>query len=500
MNRSIVLAVAFLGCSGGAPQLSSGLGPIVRSDAGMTADASAPDAGVDGPPRDIEITAWFIGQAGDDGGTRIVLGLPRLSDVRAQWRWRDGGWGLSQATFEDDGGYRIRNVPAGEAIVFFPTFGGLVTTASQLDFSLVAQGRLDVDVANPAIATTLRVDVNNAVPWLAGDSDTLFARETPFALTGQPTLGAGVRNFSSTFRWNQQAYPLMVGSRGDTFSYFQVRQRTGGPIPYRSILAAGTAIAPDMANGTNTSVGVTLTEPPTVGADVRLDFPACERALKEPRPSLPILLSAFTVTYRRGLPRVGVVTQGNRRIEAGLMVVAALGLPPGQPLAEGRFEWADVFPRDELVASVVTRGDVVISNGIATDTFNLFYERSVPLTGNTATLDATLSPVRDLSVGGQRAVAPLRGVGLTPVLSWSPPAQGTPTRYAVTLFDLVDQNYSAAFFTTKTQLELPPFTLTAGRTYVAIVTAERGAYDLLRPTFRPADSERVAAITDSFTP
>jgi hypothetical protein len=333
-----------------------------------------------------------------------------------------------------------------------------------------------------------------------GRIDTLFARETPFALTGQPTLGAGVRNFSSTFRWNQQAYPLMVGSRGDTFSYFQVRQRTGGPIPYRSILAAGTAIAPDMANGTNTSVGVTLTEPPTVGADVRLDFPAYERALKEPRPSLPILLSAFTVTYRRGLPRVGVVTQRNRRIEAGLMVVAALGLPPGQPLAEGRFEWADVFPRDELVASVVTRGDVVISNGIATDTFNLFYERSVPLTGNTATLDATLSPVRDLSVGGQRAVAPLRGVGLTPVLSWSPPAQGTPTRYAVTLFDLVDQNYSAAFFTTKTQLELPPFTLTAGRTYVAIVTAERGAYDLLRPTFRPADSERVAAITDSFTP
>lgn len=499
MNRSIVLAVAFLGCSGGAPQLSSGLGPIVRSDAGMTADASAPDAGVDGPPRDIEITAWFIGQAGDDGGTRIVLGLPRLSDVRAQWRWRDGGWGLSQATFEDDGGYRIRNVPAGEAIVFFPTFGGLVTTASQLDFSLVAQGRLDVEVANPAIATTLRVDVDNAVPWLASDSDAVFARETPFALTGQLTLAAGVRYYSTTFRWNQQAYPLLVGSRGDTFSYFQVRQRTGGPIPYRSILAAGTAIAPDMANGTNTSVGVTLTEPPTVGADVRLDFPAYERALKEPRPSLPIVRSAFSVTYRRGLPRVGVVTQGNRRIEAGLDVVAA-PLTPGQPVAQGRVEWADVFPRDELVASVVTRADIVISNGVASDTFNLFYERAIPLTGNLASLDATLSPVRHIMVNGQPAVGALTGVGLTPVLSWSPPSQGTPTRYAVTVFDLVDQNFSAAFFTTQTRLQLPPFILSSGRSYVAIVTAERGAYDLLRPTFMPADIERVGAITDSFRP
>lgn len=500
MNRSIVLAVAFLGCSGSAPQLSSGLGPIVRSDAGMTADASAPDAGVDGPPRDIEITAWFIGQAGDDGGTRIVLGLPRLSDVRAHWRWRDGGWGLSQATFEDDGGYRIRNVPAGEAIVFFPTFGGLVTTASQLDFSLVAQGRLDVEVANPGIATTLRIEATNAAPWISGDAVSYFARETPFARSELSPLSDGVTAFNVTYDWHRASNPLLMGSRGDTFSVFQLRSRTGGPLAYRSVIAGGTVSAPDLPDGANATVRLRLTQPPTVGADVRLDFPGYERALKEARPSLPIALSAFYVTYRRGLPRVGVVPQGNRRIEAGLNVVAAPGLPPGQPLAQGWVEWADVFPRDELVASVVTRGDVVISNGIATDTFNLFYERSVPLTGNTATLDATLSPVRDLSVGGQRAVAPLRGVGLTPVLSWSPPAQGTPTRYAVTLFDLVDQNYSAAFFTTKTQLELPPFTLTAGRTYVAIITAERGAYDLLRPTFRPADTERVAAITDSFAP
>ncbi|MBE2247920.1 MAG: hypothetical protein IAE78_00135 [Myxococcus sp.] len=57
-----------------------------------------------------------------------MLAVPRLSSVRAQWRWRDGGWGLSQATFEDDGGYRIRGVPAGEAMVFFPTFGAVVTT------------------------------------------------------------------------------------------------------------------------------------------------------------------------------------------------------------------------------------------------------------------------------------------------------------------------------------------------------------------------------------
>lgn len=500
-HSSPFFALLLSACTAGAPQLSSGLGPVARADGGFAADAStAIDAGVDGPPRDIEIIAWFTGQAGDDGGERAVLSVPRLSSVRAQWRWRDGGWGLSQATFEDDGGYRIRGVPAGEAMVFFPTFGAVVTTASKLDCSLVVQGRLDVARADPSVPTTFRWFANGTVPWVQGDAMGFFARETPFTSVSLPMLPPGTTNIVNTIDWHLTGNPIILGSRGDTVGAFQLRQRTAGALTYRSVIAGGTRPAPDL-NGGAPELRIPFTEPPMVGVDVQLQFPVYERLLKQQRSGLAIVLSSFLVSYRRGLPRVGFVDQGNQRINAGFDLVSALGLPPGQALVDERVEWADFFPRDELVASVTTRGDVVISNGFATDTFTLLYHRRLPVSSGTLlTFDATLSPVREIRVNGVPASTPLSGVGLTPRLSWSAPAMGAPTRYGVTINDVADQSFAAVFYTTATQLDVPPLTLTAGRNYVAIVTAERGSYDPLRPNFVPPEVEFISAITDPFRP
>lgn len=268
MSRMVNIALlGALSCSPGAPRLASDLGSVVQSDAGTSPDAStiAPDGGVavDGPPRDIEITAWFIPQAGDDAGTPVVIGFQTLAGVRAQWRWRDGGWGSSQGTFEDDGGYRIRDVPAGEAIVFFPTIGALVTTESQLDFSLVVQGRLNVRSATPSISTTLLAEVSNLSPWIPGDSLTAFGRETPFVRSHQPMLPAGTPGVNSTYSWNSPSNPLPLGSLGDTFGLFQLRERTGGPLPYRSIVAGGTVAAPELTDGANATVRISLASPAT---------------------------------------------------------------------------------------------------------------------------------------------------------------------------------------------------------------------------------------------
>lgn len=138
MNTKTVILFVLLGsgCGGTGSAVDDGL-RVLRRDASAGADASvsAKDAAVDGPLRDLEITSWLIGQGGDDGGVRTGLQVSRLSDVRAQWRWADGGWGSSQAEWLGDAGYLIRAVPEGDATIFFPTFGALPTGASRLDLS-----------------------------------------------------------------------------------------------------------------------------------------------------------------------------------------------------------------------------------------------------------------------------------------------------------------------------------------------------------------------------
>jgi hypothetical protein len=110
------------------------------------------DAGVDSPVRlrDIELVVNvrdYRKFAGLDGG-ELPLSFPRSDDVRAQWRQRDGGWGLANAAFLDDGGYLIQGVPEGEAIIFVRSSTvAAVTRANFLDMSLVVAGRNDAVVA-----------------------------------------------------------------------------------------------------------------------------------------------------------------------------------------------------------------------------------------------------------------------------------------------------------------------------------------------------------------
>ncbi|MER2563789.1 MAG: hypothetical protein ABTQ32_23870 [Myxococcaceae bacterium] len=120
-KQSFLILAFCAGCGTRGSSFDDGLGVLSR-DASTTADASVfvADAAVDGRPRDIEITSWMIDQGGDDGGERNPLQVPRLADVRAQWRWADGGWGSSQAEWLEDAGYLIRAVPEGDATCSVP--------------------------------------------------------------------------------------------------------------------------------------------------------------------------------------------------------------------------------------------------------------------------------------------------------------------------------------------------------------------------------------------
>jgi hypothetical protein len=89
------------------------------------------------------------------------------------------------------------------------------------------------------------------------------------------------------------------------------------------------------------------------------------------------------------------------------------------------------------------------------------------------TLAPLISPARDLHVGGMAAQNDVTGIGLSPELSWGPPAQGTVSGYIVNLLHLTmtppSTKYlgqpAATFYTMTTSLTIPPGILQQGEHY-----------------------------------
>jgi hypothetical protein len=106
----------------------------------------------------------------------------------------------------------------------------------------------------------------------------------------------------------------------------------------------------------------------------------------------------------------------------------------------------------------------------------------------------TLTPVQAPLVGGAGAFASLTGVGLTPTLSWTAPAVGTPTSYTVTVYVLgLNAGAStstpvATFTTTQPTVTILPGMLTSGNVYYARIVA----------TVSPSDTSGTAPLR--FTP
>ncbi len=499
-TRTLFLVLLTVGCGTNGSVLADRLVPVTR-DAGLLApdSGSTIDAGVDGPPRDIEIVAFLHSQAKQDGGRSYPFLVPRLADVRAQWQWRDGGWGTSQGRLLEDGGYLIPNVPAGEAIVIFPNTQGLVSSASFFDFSWTVQGRPTAEFPNPNVPTTVRISADGLPPWAPGDALVFSSLETPFRLLQLSMITVGSTAISGALRWDQERVPMFRGSEGDSFMLSTMRPRLLGQVSYQSMTAGRTISPPDLTVGANINVTLSLVEPTPAGADVHIDFPGFEQALREARPGQALLASSFEVTHRRGLREVGVVRYGYRGNEAGLPMALGERIPIGLPDTRGRVQWADLMPRDELVASISTRFDVRVSAGSVIDSIPVFVTRTLPVS-DTIELVPTLTVPRALAVNGAPSTSFRAGVGLTPTLSWDAPARGSPSRYLIVILDLVDQNFSQAFYTTKRTFTVPPFTLTAERTYVAVISAQAGMFDPLNPLFQPASFESIGTVTEAFSP
>ena len=93
------------------------------------------------------------------------------------------------------------------------------------------------------------------------------------------------------------------------------------------------------------------------------------------------------------------------------------------------------------------------------------------------TLTPSLGPVLSPTIAGRDWFQSQAGVGVTPRLSWQPPALGIATQYEVDLYELrlngtaTAQAFVAALFVADPAVTIPPGLLEAGKYYVIRITA-----------------------------
>lgn len=128
---------------------------------------------------------------------------------------------------------------------------------------------------------------------------------------------------------------------------------------------------------------------------------------------------------------------------------------------------------------------------------------SPPLTDPIAPV---LGPPTAPLINGEDGFAPHAGVGLEPVISWSPPDLGTATSYLVSVrpvsFPEEGERLLTARVYSSTSFKVPPGFLRSGRVYYANISAYRDDNDVLdRPVFRlGTPSHQTDCVIGAFTP
>jgi hypothetical protein len=103
-----------------------------------------------------------------------------------------------------------------------------------------------------------------------------------------------------------------------------------------------------------------------------------------------------------------------------------------------------------------------------------------------------VSPVRNLRIAGQDAFGSPMGTGLLPLITWDPPALGSPSAYRVGVWSPHPCAHvtvwactpDATVVTTETSIVVPPGVLAAGAQYQVVVTAEVSPVDVTTQPFR----------------
>ena len=378
-------------------------------------------------------------------------------------------------------------------------------TTSAPDLSMVVAGRADLSLAIEG-SNSVTMDVANLVPWapssngFLGDMIALTSSQAHAYLrpSGPQRLPAGATAAHLTFDWSTVSSAFRAGlpdaSKGDvTFLY----QRSTHPVG----TGAGAGVARvasrfqrldglTVSKGSSATIQATLADAPQTGT-IRTDLRNAQFAALMPQVNPRAVpnptaggVSVLAVPHSIDFPDMPDDATSSLLWVQG---PPALNVDYG-PVSYGQFlgplwqEMRYVFYSMDLNLPVPGNSNTYLWGAALT---------SVVPVSSQAPVAPALGPPQSVRIEGRDAFTSQSRVGLSPTISWSPPALGTATSYQVKV-DLVNlgpptaglQEVALSVYS-GTSARIPSGFLQSGRQYTVTVTAVSAPWDVLdRPPFR----------------
>jgi hypothetical protein len=491
--------VGLVGCSGAvAPGEPGPAPPATPAElVGETAEAL----------RVRTITGTFETTYWTDDGTRTTVGTPPPATTSvAALVHRHGTYESFPGTVDPNGVMTIPGVPEGRySLEISDPAGGTTLVelrASNPDLSVVSARRPDLayDSGQTRVALTLpTLDPFTPGPFYAGDKFELSSTqadvwERPFQRSAKVRPAAGATSFTGTISWsghgNTSASGLPDASKGDVVYFYNAPHQMLGSgagalfsLPIDKFARISNLTLIDGATNPLEVDFVAPTQFASYGTNVL--FTQFDALASQVNPAAtPTLGIRFGLTIF-GLPHTtqfpdAPTTQSMPRI-------SFIGTPPGNaaPLPDTDYGSVDypLFLDEPLwtyfrQTSYSFDVNVAMPGGAAPLLFggNLYAiepeDGSLPVDRAIAPV---LGPVTAPQLNGSDAFQATSGVGLTPQLSWSAPSVGSATSYNVVLYDTSTMAAVLTANVRNASFDIPPGILSAGATYLAVITANGNA-------------------------
>ncbi len=409
-----------------------------------------------------------------------------------------GSFETRPVTLTGQGTFKFENVPQGAYYLKHGQNRYVVTEHRELDLDEYILGREGVTYVDSLLPVTLNLDGLDPLTELLS-----FSLVTPNAgATGtidvDSSVSPGVSSLTNApgeYRSDYGRQELIDAAKGDRSYIIQSLPHASNGFNYQSIARARTlSDVTFRADGEPSRVSGTLSPVPQQQATIdwrRSSFEFFRSAVH------PLASTLSTRSVRHNLnimPAAGGLAKGWVGYSGELVIGS---IPPSAQDVSFQVEFGNPYPSTwGVMANVYHRYPLPLrlpgtTSGTVTASLVEQAELGRFLSGP---VQARVSPPTLLQVDGLNAWEDRDLASLTPVLTWGPPAVGTPDVYEVRILrlftrpstpDMTLNEVVANFFTKGRRLQVPPGVLQSGETYAVRIAAKvTPGVDLTRSPFR----------------
>jgi hypothetical protein len=405
-----------------------------------------------------------------------------------------------------DGGFSVAGVPSGPYYFQYQSQYFTLTNANTLDLNAAIMGRINQQTAPSP--TMLTINASGLSSWVTNNTISMTSTNLGMSVDSLGSLNSTLPTASATTATLTFDYGLggtrglIQSAAGDTVVLIQ-NQVFGTPVPYLSAQQSATVTGLTQTGGQSSAVNAVFTPLTQLNQNIDWRVPSFEAYLTDVSPTASVITSQAIIYGSTGYSTTTGVSGGT----ASLVYLPA---GPGSPIVNGSITYGNPFPSNvALVGSFGTYFQVMtqVSGATATPYYALI-SRAGPLSLFNGAILPTISPPRNVQVNGLSATGPLSGVGVSPVITWTAPALGTPDRYLVNIFSLTNvggatrQTFVGGIRTKGLRVRVPPGVMNTGTQYlVTIYSSLNNGIDVeARPFGQSGISDYAEVVLGMLTP